>query len=58
MCPGIYLATMELKLTFASILHKYQVTLGDRTTADVMSRKDHFVLYPKGGFCDLVFTDL
>lgn len=56
MCIGINLATMELKMILASILCKWNVSVGPRTTDDVMSITDHFVMMPKGGFCELVFT--
>lgn len=55
MCPGMYLATMELKLIIASVIGMFQVELGERTTDEVMDMEDHFVLMPKGGFCDLIF---
>lgn len=54
-CPGQYLATMEMKLAIAALVHGWQIERGELRTADAMSMTDHWVLIPKGGFCDLVF---
>ena len=53
MCIGINLATMELKMIVASIIHGWDLRVGERTTDDTMSITDHFVMMPKGGFCEL-----
>lgn len=53
MCIGINLAIMELKMILATIIHGWELSIGERTTEDTMSMTDHFVLMPKGGFCDL-----
>lgn len=53
MCIGINLAMMELKMILAAILHGWELSVRERTTEDTMSMTDHFVLMPKGGFCDL-----
>lgn len=55
MCIGINLATMELKMILASVLLGWELSVGERTTEDVMSITDHFVMMPKGGFCELIF---
>jgi len=56
MCSGIHLAMMELKIILATLLYGWEVSLRERTTEEIMSTVDHFILMPKGGFCDLVFT--
>lgn len=53
MCIGIHLAIMELKMILATIVHGFQLSVGERTTENTMSITDHFVLMPKGGFCEL-----
>jgi cytochrome P450 len=58
MCIGIHLATMELKMILATILYGWELSVGERTTDDVMSITDHFVLMPKGGFCELYFKKI
>jgi cytochrome P450 len=58
MCIGIHLATMELKMILATILYGWELSVGERTTDDVMSITDHFVMMPKGGFCELYFKKI
>lgn len=58
MCSGIHLAMMEMKMILGTLLHGWEITLGERTTEETMSMIDHFAMIPKGGFCDLVFTKL
>lgn len=53
MCIGIHLATMELKTIVASIVYGWDLRVGERTTDDTMSIRDHFVMMPKGDFCEL-----
>ena len=53
MCIGIHLATMELKMILASVVNSWELSIGERTTDDTMSMTDHFVMMPKGGFCEL-----
>jgi cytochrome P450 len=53
MCIGIHLAMMELKMILATVLYGWELSVGDRTTDDTMSITDHFVMMPKGGFCEL-----
>ena len=53
MCIGTHLATMELKMILASIVYGWELSVGERTTDDTMAMTDHFVLMPKGGFCEL-----
>lgn len=54
-CLGKNLAMMELKLTAAALLKSFVVKSGPTTTEDSMAMKDHFLVLPKGGRCDLVF---
>lgn len=58
MCPGLHLATMELKIVLATLVLRWMIGLGDRMQPDTMDMVDHFVLMPKGNFCDLTFTPL
>jgi cytochrome P450 len=53
MCIGINLAMMELKMILATVLYGWELSVGERTTDDTMSITDHFVMMPKGGFCEL-----
>ena len=58
MCIGIHLAIMELKMIIASIVYSWELKVGKRTTDDTMSITDHFVMMPKGGFCELCLERL
>ena len=58
MCIGIHLAIMELKMIIASIVYSWELDVGERTTDDTMSITDHFVMMPKGGFCELYLRRL
>ena len=53
MCIGINLALMELKMIIASIVYSWELKVGERTVDGTMDITDHFVMMPKGGFCDL-----
>jgi cytochrome P450 len=55
-CLGKSLAMMELKLIAATLVGLFDVSLGPGTTDASMTMKDHFLLVPKGGKCDLIFT--
>lgn len=55
-CLGIHLAMMELKLTTARLVGEYVVTVGDSMRDTDMDMKDHFLVLPAGGRCDLAFT--
>jgi cytochrome P450 len=54
-CLGIHLATLELKQILSTLIANWEISIGPRTTDGVMEMRDHFVLMPKGGFCDLIF---
>ena len=58
MCIGIHLAMMELKMILATLVAGWELSVGERTTEDTMSVTDHFVLMPKGGFCDLYLKEI
>lgn len=58
MCPGRFLATMELKLAIASLVSGWNIGIGERMQEDTMDMVDHFVLMPKGNFCDLTFRKI
>ena len=54
-CLGINLAYMELKVTVATLIKSFTVRVGDDMKGDDMDMRDHFLIFPKGGKCDLVF---
>lgn len=58
MCPGLHLATLELKTVLGALLLGWEISLGPRMETDTMDMVDNWVLMPKGGFCDIVFTPL
>lgn len=55
-CLGRTLAMMELKMICATLLRRYNVNLAPGTTEETMKMTDHFLVIPKGGKCDLIFT--
>jgi cytochrome P450 len=55
-CPGQYMATMEVKLLLARLMDRFIVRLQGESTHDEMIMTDHFTLIPKGRRCGLVFT--
>jgi cytochrome P450 len=57
-CLGINIAYMELKVATAAILSKYQVEIAPDMQPDDMDQRDHFLIFPKGGKCNLVFKAL
>ncbi|KAK5166454.1 uncharacterized protein LTR77_007997 [Saxophila tyrrhenica] len=57
-CLGRPLAMMELREATSALLLKYSVTAAPETTADSMAMRDHFLVLPKGGRCDLIFEPL
>jgi len=57
-CLGINLAYMELKVTVATLLGKYQVSLAPDMQAHDMDMRDHFLIFPRGGKCNLVFEKI
>lgn len=52
-CSGVHLATMELKMILGSVVYGWELSLGERMADDTMDITDHFVMMPKGGFCEL-----
>ncbi|RVX72168.1 hypothetical protein B0A52_04372 [Exophiala mesophila] len=54
-CLGKNLAMMELKMITATLLRRFRVKSPSTTTEESMSMKDHFLVIPKGGKCDLIF---
>lgn len=54
-CLGINLAYMELKVAVATLLGRYQVSLAPDMQAHDMDMRDHFLIFPTGGKCNLVF---
>lgn len=57
-CLGKNLAMMELKLVTATLLQRFEVSAPPETTAYSMAMRDHFLVLPKSGRCDLVFTPM
>jgi cytochrome P450 len=55
-CLGRSLATMELKLITAALIRSYELELSSSATEDCMTMMDHFLVLPKGGKCELVFS--
>jgi len=56
-CPGQYMATMEVKLLLARLMDRFTVRLQSESTHDEMVMMDHFTLIPKGKRCGLVFNE-
>ncbi len=46
---------MELRQVTSALLLKYNVAAASNTTSDSMAMRDHFLVLPKGGRCDLMF---
>jgi cytochrome P450 len=57
-CLGINLAYMELKVTVATLQGRYQVGLAPDMQAHDMDMRDHFLIFPRGGKCNLVFEKI
>ncbi|KAL6245652.1 hypothetical protein RBB50_007651 [Rhinocladiella similis] len=57
-CIGKNLAMMELKLITASIARRFKWRPAPSTTDESMTTKDHFLLIPIGGKCELIFEEL
>ncbi len=57
-CMGQNLALMELKIVTSAVLKRYTVSVGKAMRGDEMEMRDHFVLIPKGGRCELVFESV
>lgn len=58
MCPGLHLATLELKTVLAALVLGWEISLGTRMQHDTMDMVENWVLMPKGNFCDIVFKPL
>ena len=56
-CLGKNLAIMELKLVTAALILKFDVKVSPTLADSDMDMKDHFLALPKGGRCDLVFSN-
>lgn len=57
-CLGKNLAMMELKMITAILVKDYIVKLAPSCTDDSMTMTDHFLIIPKGGKCELIFSPL
>ncbi|KAK3625225.1 hypothetical protein LTR56_012019 [Elasticomyces elasticus] len=54
-CLGKGLAMLELKLVLVALLSRYEVTLPVQTTEESMEMRDHFLVVPRSGKCELHF---
>ncbi|KAK4893334.1 hypothetical protein LTR27_008228 [Elasticomyces elasticus] len=54
-CLGKGLAMLELKLVLVALLSRYEVKLPPQTTEESMEMRDHFVVVPRSGKCELQF---
>ena len=57
-CIGKSLAKVELRLVVLGLLSRYEVKLAPQTTEESMEIRDHFLVMPKSGKCELVFEPL
>lgn len=57
-CLGKNLAMMELRLVTASLMLQFAVTAPSQTTDESMAMRDHFLVLPKAGKCELRFEPL
>ncbi|KAK0256182.1 hypothetical protein LTR12_003017 [Friedmanniomyces endolithicus] len=57
-CIGKSLAMVELRLVVLGLLSRYEVKLPPQTTEESMEIRDHFLVMPKSGKCELIFEPL
>lgn len=57
-CLGKNLAMMELKLITAHLARRFEFEPAPSTTEKSMAMKDHFLLVPASGKCELVFWEV
>ncbi|TKA76404.1 hypothetical protein B0A55_09909 [Friedmanniomyces simplex] len=57
-CLGKGLAMLELKLVLGALLSRYEVRLPQQTTEESMEMRDHFLVVPRSGKCELLFEPL
>ncbi|KIX06969.1 uncharacterized protein Z518_04945 [Rhinocladiella mackenziei CBS 650.93] len=57
-CLGKNLAMMELKLITAHLVRRFECAPAPATTEESMTTKDHFLLVPAGGKCELVLREV
>ncbi len=57
-CLGRNLAMMELRQVTSALLLKYNITSAPSTTSESMAMRDHFLVMPKAGRCELLFNPL
>ncbi|KIW99286.1 uncharacterized protein Z519_00949 [Cladophialophora bantiana CBS 173.52] len=57
-CLGKNLAIMELKLITAHLARRFECVPAPSTTGESMATKDHFLLVPVGGKCELIFKEV
>ena len=55
-CIGQALALLEVRLTIATLIKRYVVTLNKAAKSADMDFVDHFAMIPKGKDCLLDFT--
>lgn len=57
-CLGKNLAIMELKLITSQLVRRFEFAPAHSTTEESMAPKDHFLLIPVGGKCELIFREV
>lgn len=57
-CPGQYMATVEMKLLLSRVVAGFEVRLAGQETHAEIEMKAHFALMVKGDRCGLVFEQL
>ncbi|TKA75502.1 hypothetical protein B0A55_04652 [Friedmanniomyces simplex] len=55
---GKGLAVLELKLVLVALLSRYAVRLPPQTSEESMEMRDHFIVLPRSGKCELPFEPL
>jgi cytochrome P450 len=57
-CLGRNLALIELRLLTLALIRRFDVKAATETSSDSMEMRDHFLMAPKAGKCDLMFEML
>ncbi|KAK3070992.1 hypothetical protein LTR53_009475 [Teratosphaeriaceae sp. CCFEE 6253] len=57
-CLGKGLAQLQLKLVVSALISRYEVSLPPQTTEESMAMRDHFLVLPQAGKCDLMCPTL
>lgn len=57
-CLGRNLALIELRLLTSALICRFDIKVGSGTSSDSMEMRDHFLVTPNAGKCDLAFERL